>query len=309
MAGMFEVRGSWAFRWVALLFAVFVLVACGGAGSGARAKDGSDQTASPAGERSLAQRVAAEIERIRPGTRVEVLGPLDLKVHTEQELQVNLANLQAECEQMPDSCDERVARFSQIVVSGPPGKLTAESLMAVLKTANWLAQMEAKLAEKGQSTKLVSFPLAGDLRVVLVQDSPLMTRPLEDSDLAELGLSGEQALSRALENLKQAAGGFKLAEPKPGMGLYAMALANGYDASMMILHSEWPALQSRVQGDIVVAPIGRDILLVTGSGNTEALKMLTQVLEAEKRDPGAAYPITTELYRWTPEGWQPFRAE
>ena len=291
---------GWSLFCVILLL---VAVACGAK------RDAQSATASgrdpkvmtgPNAQGTLAKSVAAEITRLRPGTQIEIVGPLDLKVKTELELQVYLGNLESECKQTPASCNERISNFARAVVNVHSNKLSEQTLFPVLKNQAWVSQAEQTLARKGQPKTLLAFPLVDDLRVVLVEDTPLMTRPLSEEDIQQIGLTKAQARARALDNLKRSTSGFKVSEPKPG--LYALAFKNGYDASMMILHPEWGALRSRIAGYLVVAPIARDIILFTGTKNQEAFEMLLTIIEVEKKEPSAAYPISTKLYRWEEDG-------
>jgi hypothetical protein len=67
-------------------------------------------------------------------------------------------------------------------------------------------------------------------------------------------------------------------------------------------------LEAHVGGPLVVAPIGRDIVLFTSTTSKPGLDALRLLLLAEKQMPAAIYPITTRAYRFTPEGWTTLRA-
>ena len=251
---------------------------------------------------TLADQVAAEIRRLRPGTAIEIQGPLDLSVRTDQVLKIHLGNLDAECRTSPAACPERVSTFAQVVVSGTPGKPTESSVLLVLKSQAWITEMERHVSENGPPTRLATLPLVDDLRMLLVHDTPLLTKPLSEQELAELGWKKEATFERARSNLKGLIPKITVTEVAPEV--YGVALENGYDAATMILHDQWANLKGMVAGDLVVAPIGRDLCFFTGTKNTQGLPALRKIVAMEKNEPRAPYPISTELYRWETTGWK-----
>jgi hypothetical protein len=74
----------------------------------------------------------------------------------------------------------------------------------------------------------------------------------------------------------------------------------------VLLFDRWAELDDTVPGDLVVAPLGRDLVLFTGSEAAGALQRLRLVLEKEAVEPSAPYPITTSLYRLGKSGWLAF---
>ena len=253
---------------------------------------------------SLAQRVKARVLQLRPGTRVDEHGPLELWVWAPDKVQVFLDNLTQGCDASPDQCSDLIDRFSRNIVRPPTAALTTVAIMPALKDRAYVANIEQMFAAMKPPQKLVVFPLVDELDIILVQDTPDAVKLLSEHDLAEVRLSPAQARDAALANLRREAHGFKVAEVEPG--LFALHYGNSYDAAMLVLVPEWKAIAAKVAGDLVVAPLGRDTVFFTGTQAGPAFAHLQTIVEHERQDPGVPYPITTTLYRWRPTGWQRF---
>jgi hypothetical protein len=89
-------------------------------------------------------------------------------------------------------------------------------------------------------------------------------------------------------------------------GLFGLTANDSYDSARFLLHEQWRSLEQHVGGPLVVAPLGRDIVLFSSSTSKPGLDALRLVLLAETKEPSAAYPITTQPYLWTADGWKPF---
>jgi uncharacterized protein YtpQ (UPF0354 family) len=260
----------------------------------------------------LAARLTARIRELLPDARVEQHDASELRVWPNngksgpEGLSVFLDNVERECTN-PRSCDdsiERVARGVATYSSSEKEKLALESILPTLKSADFVSQSERLLKSRGNERRFLSAPVVDDLVLVLVLDLPTTTRFLNDGDLSELGLTLEQLQALALENLRRRPRNFTAQEVAPG--LFGLTAGDGYDAALFLLHDEWHTFKPKVRGELVVAPVGRDMVFVTGDREQAALSALGRVLENERSRPHVAYPITTRAYRWTVTGWSPF---
>jgi hypothetical protein len=255
----------------------------------------------PSGKYPFAERVAARFREHDPSCGVVVTGPNDLELKNPGDRRLFLANLRSECELSPESCDAKIERLVRLTLEGPPEPaLTRETLLPILKNAVWTKNAQGALRD---GRKLAIFPFVGGLQIVLVEDTPEMTRPIVESELSALGLSDEAALQLARRNLLRLSTGFRLKEM--AHGLFGLVANDGYDATRFILHAEWEQLSHEVEGALIVAPIGRDLVFFTGT-ESEGLEALRLILEAEREQPAAPYPVTTQAFRWTEAGWAPF---
>ena len=253
---------------------------------------------------SLAQRVAASVLRLRPGTRIEERGPLELWVWAPNEQQVYLENLTQSCDASPEKCGEFIDRFSRNIVSPPTAALTASAIMPALKDRAYIAHVEQLFAAMTPPQKLLKFPFVDELSLILVQDTPEAVKVLSEHDIQAIRLSPAQARDAALANLRREAPSFEVAELEPG--LFELQHGNSYDAAMLALVPEWKSVAAKVRGDLVVAPLGRDTVFFTGTQSGAAFAHLQAIIEHEQQSPRVPYPISTTLYRWRPTGWQRF---
>jgi hypothetical protein len=253
---------------------------------------------------TLAARVTSRILQLMPSAKVERRSEHQLHVQANGEHDLYLDNLAQGCKNAPASCDERIDMFAHTVVSPPDAPATLEALLPTLKSQAYVDGAQKAMSARGQHEALLAFPVIDDLRLLLVMDTPVATRLLSEKDLASLGVTRDVARERALDNLRKHSPGFKIAEVGPQ--LYALSAGDAYDSAMFLLQPEWQHLIAKLGGAPVVAPIGRDIVLFTGVDSADGLKALSMILAAERREPAAAYPITTQPYRWTPEGWVRF---
>ena len=269
------------------------LVACGGGATPAQLASDRDE--------SLAGRVTARILQLAPNAKIERRGPNRLHVWANGEHDLYLDNLEQACGHAAASCDERIDTFARTVVNPPDGPARLEAVLPTLKSQAFVDGAQRALGQRGQNEALLAFPVIDDLRMLLVMDTAAATRFLTDRDLAQLAVTREVAAEGALANLRQHSPSFKVSEVAPE--LFGLAANDAYDSAMFLLHPEWRTLIDRIDGAPVVVPIGRDIVLFTSEKSQAGLQTLAQILAVERREPAAAYPITTQPYRWTPGGW------
>jgi hypothetical protein len=284
--------------WVWL--AGLLLMACGCAASGPPATIGARTSTE---RQDLAARLIARIRQLKPDVRIERRGPLHLHL-TKPDSDLFLDNLDAACQNDPPHCDDRIDIFARTALFPPDGEVRIEQVLPTLKPSRFVAGAEKLAAERGNADRLVALPVIDDLLMVLVLDTPEATRMLKQSDLTKLGTTPEVLAERALVNLRARSSGFKYSEVAPE--LYGLAANDSYDSASFLLHAEWAALRQMLGGAPVVAPIGRDIVLFTSESSRTGLEAMRLILLVEAREPKAPYPITTQPYRWTPEGWVPF---
>jgi uncharacterized protein YtpQ (UPF0354 family) len=253
---------------------------------------------------SLAEHVATLIRELDPKAEVEVDGPTNLSLQKPRNVQATLRSLRASCSLEPEKSEEHIDRFARKILFDGFTGVDEESILPMLKNQAWVEQVAARQQEKGlEPETLVVMPFLADLAVVLAEDAPDIMRPLVMDELEPLGLGKEAAFGLALHNLERVAKGFQLRQMAPG--LMCLAGNDAYDASRVLLHPHWQELLDQVEGDLILAPIGRDLILFTGSENKDGLGTMQAILEGERSSPRAAFPVTTEVFRWTEAFWVP----
>jgi uncharacterized protein YtpQ (UPF0354 family) len=160
-----------------------------------------------------------------------------------------------------------------------------------------------KMSESDPKAAGIFRPIAGDLWLVCVADGAHGIKLVNQDDITKLGLSVDQAIAVATEKTKAALP--PLADkvhdlPENGLGYIA---GDFYDTSRLIFHDDWAQLSRKMNGHLIVAVPGTDMLLY-GDGSTpvklDALRSF--VISAAGQ---AQRPISSTLLHWTPSGWEP----
>lgn len=179
-------------------------------------------------------------------------------------------------------------------------KLTRSHLMPHVKERIALAQIESDSVGSDPATAKHPYRVMGEhLALEVVFDHGRAMLPASLEDLADIGLSFEDALDVANQNLLKR-GVDRFNSPRPGF--YISAWSDRFDASRMHLPTVVPTL--RVIGRPVVMTPNRDTLLVTGSNDTVGLRMMAEMAAGGLLHPR---PMTGYAFRldarWTP--WLP----
>jgi len=138
------------------------------------------------------------------------------------------------------------------------------------------------------------------LTVEVVIDMPDRVGIVSESQLKEWGISLDEALALGRENLwRLSTKSFESLGP----GLYASSVSDTHDASRMYLHDlVW---QHEVKGRHVVIAPNRNLLLVSGSEEAEALAKMVAVAEEVLQQPRAMTGMAFELDGSTWKPWLP----
>jgi uncharacterized protein YtpQ (UPF0354 family) len=149
---------------------------------------------------------------------------------------------------------------------------------------------------------VVQAPFAGELFVMYVVDQPRTMRGLTQGDLRALGLDETQVHTLALANLSRAVPEPFALSPTDTPGLDKLASDDPYAAARLLLHDRWEPLNARLSGGLVACTPARDLVLVTGADDADALAAMRRMAAEEAAS--APYPLSAQLLRWTPAGWE-----
>lgn len=262
---------------------------------------------------NLAPQVRSEIQRRAPDVKITILDPhsLQLEVADGSTLTMHLHNLEASCDAEPDHCSEALeahvkSTLEQLRQLTDPA-LSTELLRATLKNDDYMKsvrELDAPGADSANN-RLVSKRLAGDVWTVVVVDMPTSMRMLNYGDLAELQISADEAMTDALKNLDS------LPEVEPTVlkdsKVRALITQDSYGSARMLLVDRWKKRTSGLDGDLVAAVPARDVVLYTGSQNSEDVAALH--LLARRMSDKEAYGLSSQLFRFTGDGWEPYSPE
>lgn len=137
--------------------------------------------------------------------------------------------------------------------------------------------------------------LADHLAVSLAVDWPSTMMYVTDDHLSGWGISFDDALERARDNLWSTSRG-KFA--KPAAGVYLAPWGDSYDSSRLFLYDLLWHLE--VDGDHVAAVPNREALIVTGSEDYGGLAMMAKLCQKAQNDPRpiSCIPVILQGKRW-----------
>ena len=187
----------------------------------------------------------------------------------------------------PDALDAvlEAQLASARTTAAPQQALDLNLVLPLVKSRSWLATASA---QTGAGADLLIRPLVSDLIIVFAQDLPDTITYVKGSDL--VGVCEEaQLVSRAISNL---AARVPALEPVGGDGRYRIELDGFFDASLILVASDW-IRPLALEGDPVFAIPCRDQLMVCGSANAEAVAELEEIAPAIASN--EAYRISGEL--------------
>jgi hypothetical protein len=169
-----------------------------------------------------------------------------------------------------------------------------ECILPVIKTIGWLQASLAQLDAVGvpKQSQPLSQPLAGNLLLAWVEDTPDAMSYVTSARLEKLGMDRTTLHILALKNLTHCLPKLRI---EGSGGRFVARLDRNYDASMALLFTEW---QGRLQitGEPILAIAARDELLVCGSDDANSIVALRSM--AANIADQSAYGLSSELFTW-----------
>ncbi|MBX9692062.1 MAG: hypothetical protein K2Z81_06740, partial [Cyanobacteria bacterium] len=182
----------------------------------------------------------------------------------------------------------------------PPARADALSRLLPFMRSHMSLQRDNFRAASCEShdteDELVIFPYADVLGVGLVLDIDETPRQMRYSDLDQLGLSAEDAIEIAVENLsRNSTEPFRLVQA----GFYASSWKDSYDGARLLLTDKFSKLQ--VDGEVVAITPTPDTLLVTGSKDISGLHLMMSLSTTLIKEQNAvkALPMVLRDNLWT----------
>jgi uncharacterized protein YtpQ (UPF0354 family) len=262
-----------------------------------------------ADERAFTEEVAGKIAAALPGAQVSVTGALALSIiypdRPEGEVHViKLNRVWDFCSRHPRECPRVVSELVENMVVSPTEELMLarrQTLMAVVRPARYAQHVREGYAQAG--LEAVDAFIAGNLWLLCVQDTEGGTRMIHSKDLAALGLSREEAIALAQENLARHLPPMHASAEIAPDGAFGSVVGDGYyGASRLLLHDQWPELATGFKGKLVVAVPDQDRIFFADSGNPVAMRTLEKAAREAART--SERPISSVLLVWTPDGWR-----
>jgi len=249
--------------------------------------------------------VAADLKQVLPDHRVDVAGPLTIKLTPQnggQPIQLNLDRVHGFCQQNADECSAVLGDFvakSASTIRDMNAAIDRSMLRVVVRAKVYMDAISQQLGAD-TAKQLAMEPLTEDLMVVCYLDLPDALRPAMVGDFQKLGISKEEAMQAARANQASAGSLDKELQdlPKDAIGTVS---GDVYASSWLALHEAWKQPVVRLGGGLIVAIPAADKLLYardTGADSVDALRTLAEQTAAKSEK-----PLSTSVYRWTPQGW------
>ena len=255
-----------------------------------------------------------------PTLVVRVTGELELETGDggENPRKAFLDNAYSVYLQNPTSRDEVIDGFIashlDLIANGISDTIDLRRIVPVVKDKAWVENLAESLAshsKKSRGTETededhdgdgvdshrplpvpVHESLNSELDVVYAEDSPHNIRYLNTTNLEMLGIDQKSLRLQAIENLTTLLQGE--VEVHGGDGVYLVSAGGNYEASFLLFDEFWESQVLEVEGDYVVAIPTRDLLLVTGSENSDGIARIRQA--AGSASSNGAYTLTPVLF-------------
>ncbi len=172
--------------------------------------------------------------------------------------------------------------------------LNSSSIVPVIKDVGYIREIKLSLGDKEvpkEKLNIMYEEYNDDLVVLYAHDSPQNIKYFGQEDLEATGIKKEDLRELSVKNLKSILPKIEL---HGSDGFYMMTAGGDYEASLLLFDSIWSGTQIRVEGDYVIAIPSRDLLLITGSKNSEGLEKLQKLAtEAVQEN---SYHLTDQLF-------------
>lgn len=263
-------------------------------------------------ENEFTEAYIAKLSAKEPKLSIERKDSLELVVHdsSDNHLRIYLGNAYKSYQQSPESRDNILEDFVQSMLetmraSGNDEEIDVKRIVPVIKDTDYLAGVKKSLGEAAKDPEKFDIyyeTLNKDLLVFYVVDSEHNLKFLGQKELDQLKIKGTELRQLSLTNLETILPEIK----KHGDGGTFMVTAGGtYEASLLLMETLWSRDNFEVRGDIVVSVPSRDLLLVTGSKDSEGLARIREIAQQTMSEGG--YTLTDQLFVRKDGKWVRFK--
>jgi uncharacterized protein YtpQ (UPF0354 family) len=252
---------------------------------------------------------AGALGQARPGLKVAVVRDLQMEVTsaTGREPMLFLDNAYDTYKQDPKAKAVVMQRYVNAYLDTMgrlPEEVDRTRIVPVIKDRPWLQEMRQGLLSRGakQIPEQVYEDFSPDLVIVYAEDSPRNIRYLTPKDLEHAKIERRELRQLAFENLERL---LPKIERHGTNGLYMITAGGDYEASLLLIDSIWSGGQLAVKGDIVVAIPTRDMLLVTGSEDSQGIEKMKSIVQEASN--GGSYRLTPKLFVYRSGKFEEFR--
>jgi hypothetical protein len=266
--------------------------------------EGQSSDASPGDPEAFTETFVKLCREAAPNLKLTIVGQLSLQADTAQgEVAVHLDTVYSACQRDPAGCGPFLERMVELTAKGFASARPAATLSQVRVTVRPSSYLDEMTAAGGKSD-VIAEPLVGDLWVYAVRDEATSIATLDRIDLGALKLDPAGAMAAGKRNIEATLGAkFQAGAPQiqPGEGVAGLR-GDDYVASLLALPDLWTPLAERFDGQLYVAAPASDYVIFADArakGNLARMAHDAAVLaRAAKR------PLSTDVFEWTPTGWE-----
>lgn len=263
----------------------------------------------PADARQMLEILKAELSRRRPDWTAKIDYSDRLLTYTMPDKttgRINPDNILVQLQNCPSDAARRTELDHFLsglfkAVSGGFDHPVASDIMPVLRPDAMFAEVGKMLDAMPGSTKLpVVTKMPGPLDVYYVIDRGEGVAYLSAEEMRKMGITAERLPEIARGNLHLRSEG--RVTLRGGPDVYLMVFDGYYENSLLLLKSSAPG-GGQFKTPIAVA-VSRDVVLVADDAVPGAREKMEEI--AKKSFGKVAYPLSTEVWRWHPDGfWRP----
>jgi uncharacterized protein YtpQ (UPF0354 family) len=187
------------------------------------------------------------------------------------------------------------------------------AIFAVIKSADYLTATKNQLAEANLADKDIDFvyeKINDDLYCFYVFDSESGMQLVTTKDLEERKIDVETIRSTAIHNLSKYFEknnvNIRRLENTGNARIFTVSLDDSYEASILLLENYWNKEIFNVEGEIITFVPARNVVIVTGSQDTDGVRIAAHIAESGFNELG--YAISQNGYKYESGNWTPYKA-
>ncbi|MFM2058602.1 MAG: hypothetical protein RLY71_2987 [Pseudomonadota bacterium] len=208
------------------------------------------------------------------------------------------------CQDRPDLCKSAVDQYATTVrelalTRRQPGTLA--QLRLTLRPSSFVDQVRQQTGTDGPARIHARTVLPGVV-MVPVLDFQNSLRFVGAAELRQLGLTEERLFETARHNTQSALLPLSVIARRPAGGNFGFIDAEDFAASRVLEHADWSDLAAQYHQQLAVMLPTPNFVLYGDAANPLQLAVMRR--EGQKIYQRSARPLSLDLLRWTPTGWE-----
>jgi len=210
------------------------------------------------------------------------------------------------CQNTPSLCngaiDQYVTTVKELVKTRHQTGTVAQ-LRLTLRTARFVDQVRQQTGADG-TVRIYARVVIPGVVMVPVLDFQNSLRFVGAGELRKLGLTEDQLFETARSNLQRTLWPLPAVAQRPASGDYGLidGEIESFAASRVLLHADWSGLAAQYHQQLAVMLPTPNFVLYGDAANPIQLAVMRR--EGQKIYQRSAQPLSLDLLRWTPTGWE-----